>query len=163
MTTTVLAHAAVLGDDINTDLLHPPHFFGVAREAVLPGFLAGLPPEYAQRFQPGDLLIGGRNFGCGSSRESYIRAFHFAGLSCVIAASFARIFYRNCINAGIPLATHPTLYLELSPWEEIVFDRARWSLSRPATGEAIALTPPEAHLQRILAAGGLLRYIGLET
>ncbi len=162
-TTDVAARALVLGDDINTDLLHPPRFFGVTRAAVLPGFLAGLPPEDAAGFTAGDLLVGGRNFGCGSSRESYVRAFRFAGVSCVIAASFSRIFYRNLINAGIPAAVHPTLYRDLAPWETVVFHRDDWTLERPAIGETVALTPPEPHVQRILAAGGLLRYLGLEA
>ncbi|OPZ86837.1 MAG: 2,3-dimethylmalate dehydratase small subunit [bacterium ADurb.Bin429] len=155
--------ALVLGDHVNTDLLHPPRFFGTTREAVLPGFLGGFPPDAAARFQPGDLIIGGVNFGCGSSREAYVRAFRYAGVGGVIAHSFSRIFYRNLINAGIPLATHPTLYQMLAPWEMVQWETESWTLTRCATGEVVALTPPEAHLRRILAAGGLLRYLGLET
>lgn len=156
-----IRHALVLDDDINTDLLHPPRFFGTTREAVLPGFLGGFPPEVAQHFQPGDILVGGRNFGCGSSREAYVRAFRFAGVAGVIAHSFSRIFYRNLINAGIPLALHPTLYRQLDAWEEIVFDPQAWTLDRVTTGERITLTPPDDHLRRILAAGGLLPFLGL--
>lgn len=162
MTTTICARAVVLGDDINTDLLHPPKFFGVTREAVLPGFLAGFPPEYAAGFRAGDLLVGRYNFGCGSSRESYVRAFRVAGVSCVIAASFSRIFYRNLINAGIPAATHPTLYRDLALWDEVIWHPETWTLQRPATEEMIVVAPPELHLRNILAAGGLLRYLGLE-
>jgi len=161
-TTEIRAHAVVLGDDVNTDLLHPPQYFGITPEAVLPGFLAGLPPEYARRFQPGDILVGGRNFGCGSSREAYVRAFRYARVSAVIAVSFARIFYRNLINAGIPLATHPTLYLDLQSGEEVIFNRDEWTLYRPQFGATVSLTPPEEHLRRILMSGGLLRYLGLE-
>jgi len=163
MTTTgIRAHAIVLGDDINTDLLHPPQYFGISQETVLPGFLAGLPPEYARSFQPGDILVGGRNFGCGSSREAYVRAFKFARVSAVIAISFSRIFYRNMINAGIPLATHPTLNRDLQPGEEVVFNMEEWTLYRPEINAKVRLVPPEEHLQKILAAGGLLRYLGLE-
>ena len=154
-------HAITLGDNVNTDLLHPPRFFGLSREAVLPGFLAGLPAEYAARFQPGDILVGGKNFGCGSSREAYVRAFRYAGVGGVIAASFSRIFYRNLINAGIPLAQHPTLAAELAPWETIAFDARTWMLYRLSTHERIPLIPPEPHLQYILTAGGLLNYLGL--
>jgi len=161
-TTEIRARALVLGDDINTDLLHPPQYFGIAREVVLPGFLAGFPLEFARQFQPGDILVGGRNFGCGSSREAYVHAFRYARVSCVIAAGFARIFYRNLINAGIPLATHPTLSHDLHPGEAVIFNRNDWTLFRPEIGETVRLTPPEEHLQKILAAGGLLRYLGLE-
>lgn len=157
-----IVHATVLGDHVNTDLLHPPRYFGTTREAVLPGFLAGFPTEYAEQFQPGDILVGGRNFGCGSSREAYVRAFKFAGVSCVIASSFSRIFYRNLINNGIPVAHHPTLYHQLAPWETVQFDPAGWTITRTATGEVISLTGPGEHLQQILAAGGLLRHLGLE-
>jgi len=162
--TTILAYAqaVILGDDVNTDQLHPPRFFGATREAVLPGFLAGFPPEYAELFRPGDILIGGRNFGCGSSREAYVRAFRFAGVACVVAHSFSRIFYRNLINAGIPIAHHPTLYRQLDPWEMVALDRENWCLHRQLSGEIFALQPPEAHVQEILTAGGLLRYLGLE-
>ena len=163
MTTTgTRAHAIVLGDDINTDLLHPPQYFGIKKETVLPGFLAGLPPEYARSFQPGDILVGGHNFGCGSSREAYVHAFRYAQVSGVIAVSFSRIFYRNMINAGIPLATHPTLYRDLQPGEAVVFNTDEWTLYRPESGAKVRLVPPEAHLRKILAAGGLLRYLGLE-
>jgi 3-isopropylmalate dehydratase small subunit len=161
LTHTRTVRVLTLGDDINTDLLHPPRFFGTTREAVLPGFLAGFPPETAAQFRPGDLLVGGRNFGCGSSREAYVRAFRFAGVGGIIAHSFARIFYRNCINAGIPLAHHPTLYRDLAPWEEVVFDPGGWHIVRQATGDVIPLEPPPAHLQRILDAGGLMGYLGL--
>jgi 3-isopropylmalate dehydratase small subunit len=156
------AHALILGDDINTDLLHPPRYFGTTREAVLPGFLAGLPPEMATSFQPGDLLVAGRNFGCGSSRESYVRAFRYAGVAAVIAHSCSRIFYRNLINAGIPVALHPTLYQTLTPGESVHFDQAAWTLTR-GNGDDVALTPPESHLRAILQAGGLLAYLGLTS
>jgi 3-isopropylmalate/(R)-2-methylmalate dehydratase small subunit/methanogen homoaconitase small subunit len=154
-------HALVLGDHINTDLLHPTRFFGATREQVMPGFLAGFPPEMAERFQPGDIIVSGRNFGCGSSRESYVRAFRFAGVACVIAHTFSRIFFRNIINAGIPIAMHPTLYQELDPWEAVAFNREAWTLTR-ANGAVVALEPPAPHLQQILDAGGLLRYLGLD-
>lgn len=160
---TPLIQALVLGDHVNTDMLHPPRFFGTTREAVLPGFLGGYSPEVATRFQPGDIIVGGVNFGCGSSREAYVRAFRYAGVGCVIAHSFSRIFYRNLINAGIPLATHPTLYQLLEPWEAVQWEAVEWTLTRRNTGECIMLEPPDAHLQRILEAGGLLRYMGLET
>jgi 3-isopropylmalate dehydratase small subunit len=155
-----MSHACVLGDHVNTDLLHPTRFFGATREQVLPGFLAGFPPEVAARFQPGDILVGGRNFGCGSSREAYVRAFSYAGVACVIAHSFSRIFFRNLVNAGIPIAMHPTLYQELAPWADVAFDRAAWTLS--GGGTVYRLEPPATHLQRILDAGGLLRYLGLD-
>jgi 3-isopropylmalate dehydratase small subunit len=159
---TPCIQALVLGEHVNTDMLHPPRFFGTTREAVLPGFLGGYPPEVAARFQPGDIIVGGINFGCGSSREAYVRAFRFAGVGCVIAHSFSRIFYRNLINAGIPLATHPALYRMLRPWEMVQWEAAEWTLTRCATSERIALEPPDAHLQQILAAGGLLRFLELE-
>jgi 3-isopropylmalate dehydratase small subunit len=158
-----MTHALVLGDNINTDLLHPPRFFAADPEAAAQGFLAGLPPELARQFSPGDILVGGRNFGCGSSREAYIRAFRAAGVACVIAHSFSRIFYRNIINAGIPAACHPTLYQQLPQGAAVQFDRTAWTLQRQETGQVIALEAPEAHLRGILDAGGLLAYLGLET
>lgn len=153
--------ALVLGDNVNTDLLHPPRYFGVTRDVVLPGFLGGFPATVAEQFQAGDVVVGGRNFGCGSSREAYVRAFMYAGVSGVIAHSFSRIFYRNLINAGIPLAHHPTLYQQLTSWERVIFDSSIWTLTRCATGDVYPLEPPDEHLRRILAAGGLLRFLGL--
>jgi 3-isopropylmalate dehydratase small subunit len=151
----------VLGDDVNTDLLHPPRCFAATLEAARDGFLAGFPAEMAAGFRPGDILVAGRNFGCGSSRESYIRAFRAAGVSAVIAHSFSRIFYRNLINAGTPVAHHPTLHLTLTCGDEVAFNRDDWTLTRLLTGDLFRLTPPEPHLLKILSAGGLLAHLGL--
>jgi 3-isopropylmalate/(R)-2-methylmalate dehydratase small subunit len=93
--------AISLGDSVNSDVLHPTVYFSLDPERVKAGLFQGLEPELARRVTPDTLLVAGRNFGCGSSREVVVQAMRLHGLRVVVASSFARIFYRNCINLGL--------------------------------------------------------------
>ena len=93
----------VLGHNVNTDLLHPPRYFSLRRDRVREGFLRGLDPDVAESFRPGDIIVAGSNFGCGSSRETTVQSMLYNGVTAVISVSFARIFYRNAINNGLPV------------------------------------------------------------
>jgi 3-isopropylmalate/(R)-2-methylmalate dehydratase small subunit len=94
--------ALPLGDDISTDILHPPEFFSLDPVKVRRGFLAKHDPTVAEWFKPGDVIVAGRNFGCGSSREAVVRCLALNGVGAIVALSFARIFFRTCVNLGIP-------------------------------------------------------------
>lgn len=97
-----------MGDDINTDLIIPGQYGLLTDPAALgPHCLEGVEPGFAARVQPGDVLVAGENFGGGSSREHAVLALQGAGFAAVIAASFARIFFRNAINLGLPAITCP--------------------------------------------------------
>jgi len=96
--------AWVFGDDIDTDVIIPgPYLRTKDLKSLAAHAMEGLDPEFAQKVQPGDIIVAGSNFGCGSSREQAPLALREAGVSCVVAKSFARIFYRNAINVGLPV------------------------------------------------------------
>lgn len=100
--TDLSANTWVFGDNLNTDVLHPPSYFSLEPETVKLGLFKGIDPELQARVRPGDLIVGGHNFGCGSSRETSIRSLQLNGIAAVIAIDFGRIFFRNATNHGIP-------------------------------------------------------------
>ena len=123
-----------------------------------PATLAGhcmedIDPGFAQRVKPGDILVGGMNFGCGSSREHAPLAIKTAGISCVVAKSFARIFYRNAINIGLPIVVCDGNFSE---GDRLTVDLSAGSIQNHTTGESFAFPPFPTFLQKIIEAGGLM-------
>ncbi|WP_369199310.1 hypothetical protein [Streptomyces sp. PU-14G] len=155
--TTITGRVWLFGDDLNTDVIHPPQFFSLDEEKVKSGLFHGLDPGIQPSLRPGDVLVGGHNFGCGSSRETSVRALKLNGIGAIIAIDFARIFFRNCTNNGIPCLT-PSRAQDLDVLRaghvvEVDPGRARMTTE---TGEEIPLDPPGQFVQRIWQAGGLL-------
>lgn len=95
--------AFVLGDHIDSERLHPASFFSLNAKKVKEGLFQGMPDEIQRRFKEGSIIFGGRNFGCGSSREVIVQSLALNGVKVIVAKSFGRIFYRNAINNGILL------------------------------------------------------------
>jgi 3-isopropylmalate/(R)-2-methylmalate dehydratase small subunit len=147
----------VFGDDINTDLLHPPQFFSLAPGRVRRGLFHGLDPQLIDRIAPGDMVIAGRNFGCGSSRETCIRSFKLNGIAAVIAVDFARIFFRNATNAGLPCLmvadSGDCALFEHGGEMALGLDEA-WMENHQ--GQRARLISPGPFVRRIWQAGGLL-------
>jgi 3-isopropylmalate/(R)-2-methylmalate dehydratase small subunit len=147
----------VFGDSLNTDVLHPPSYFSLEPEIVKSGLFKGIDPDLQARVQPGDFIVGGHNFGCGSSRETSIRSLKLNGIAAVIAIDFARIFFRSATNHGIPC-------LSLSQPSELALfrhgGRATLQLEDDCVvlenGKRIALQPVGAFVRKIWSAGGLL-------
>lgn len=147
-----------LGDQINTDVILPGRYLAIRDPAELGKHcLEGLDPEFAARVQPGDILVAGRNFGCGSSREHAAIAIQAVGIGCIVAASFARIFYRNAINIGLPVVTCEGFALAARD-----LGKARIDLDK---GEIIvgdqtfrAERVPDS-VQQIIRCGGLVSYV----
>jgi 3-isopropylmalate/(R)-2-methylmalate dehydratase small subunit len=155
-----LATTWVFGDHVNTDILHPPQYYSLDEHRVRRGLFQGLDPDLQARVSPGDVVVAGRNFGCGSSRETCIRSFKLNGIAAVIAIDFARIFFRNATNAGLPCLTLAR-DIDLAHFQH--GQRARLELEGPFLenhrGERVALTSPGAFVQRIWRAGGLLELL----
>ena len=146
------------GDDINTDVIFPGKYTyaPLEPEELAAHALEDLDPEFAQGVRPGDVVVAGRNFGCGSSREQAASCLKFAGVQAVIARSFARIFFRNAINQGLPVIPCPEAVEALATGERISVDFARGRIVTPqGTFEFPPL--PESVLG-ILQAGGLVPY-----
>jgi 3-isopropylmalate/(R)-2-methylmalate dehydratase small subunit len=146
-----------LGDNIDTDTLFPGRFMtlkGATAEAALRG-LAGVHPEMAEKFAAGDAIVAGRNFGCGSSREYAAAAIRDLGVSVVIARSYARIFYRNAFNIGLPLfvCTDPRPLREDGSLD---VDLAAGTITHRPSGEVLHGEPVAPVLLDLLADGGLM-------
>ena len=148
------------GSDVDTDAIIPARYLNQSDAKVLAGHaMEDERPEFSQKVRKGDILLAEKNFGCGSSREHAPLALKAAGISCVIAKSFARIFYRNGLNLGLPL-------LESSEASEAIQegDRVRVNLT---TGEILDLTqkkkflakPVPAFMQQLIRDGGLIRHL----
>lgn len=151
--------AYVVGDHISTDLIHPPNFFSLDQGIRQQGLLYGYNPEWAKTIEPGSVIIAGLNFGCGSSREVTARVFADRKIKLVCALSFARIFYRNMVNLGIPIGT---ITSEI-PWQEgsrvaITYDKQKQIISAKE-GQHIKLSPPSPFARKIINQGGLLNSI----
>jgi 3-isopropylmalate/(R)-2-methylmalate dehydratase small subunit len=147
------------GDDVNTDVLFPGKYTYTAMEPaeMAQHALEDLDPQFFKRVQPGDIIVAGKNFGCGSSREQAVLAPKYAGVAAVIAVSFARIFYRNCINSGLPALVLPDAARTLEDGDEAEVDLAA-GVVRTSKGDfTFPPFPPE--VQAILDAGGLIEYL----
>jgi 3-isopropylmalate/(R)-2-methylmalate dehydratase small subunit len=152
--------AAVLPDNIDTDIIYPGRYLNITDREKTPEHLFELAyPDIRTRLQLGDIIVAGRNFGCGSSREQAAAAIKFSGVAAVVGASFARIFYRNAINLGLPLVIAPSAVdgiatgdrLEIDLAAGQVINRTRW------TDHPAARLDPRAI--ELLEAGGLIPYL----
>ena len=151
---------AVLGDNIDTDLIYPGRYLNVTdREKTAVHLFELAWPEIRPSLKPGDFVVAAKNFGCGSSREQAASALKYAGAGAVIAAGFARIFYRNAINLGLPAVVAPEASVECQVGDELELDLTGGSihnLTRSRIVTAAALDPRAVDL---LAAGGLIPYL----
>jgi len=147
------------GDDVNTDVLFPGKYTYTTMEPaeMARHALEDLDPEFSQQVQPGDIIVAGRNFGCGSSREQAVLALKYAGVAAVVAASFARIYLRNCINSGLPAIALPEAAKALENGDTAEVDLAA-GIIRTSKGD-FSFPPFPSEVQAILAAGGLIEYL----
>jgi 3-isopropylmalate/(R)-2-methylmalate dehydratase small subunit len=151
--------AAVLGDNVDTDVIYPGRYLNITdREKTAEHLFELAFPRMREKLQSGEIIVAGKNFGCGSSREQATAALKYAGVGAVIAGSFARIFYRNSINLGLP-AVVADLTERVAVGDELEIDLTGGhvrNLSRSEDAESAALDPRAVEL---LAAGGLIPYL----
>jgi 3-isopropylmalate/(R)-2-methylmalate dehydratase small subunit len=156
----IRGRAWLFGDDVNTDELHPPQFFSLDPEKVKVGLFHGIDRTIQPRLAPGDIVVAGHNFGCGSSRETSIRALKLNRIGAVVALDFARIFFRNATNNGLPCLTfrHAIDRARIEPAAQLAI-APEFGLLTTEDGASIALEPPGEFVLRIWAAGGLLNLL----
>jgi 3-isopropylmalate/(R)-2-methylmalate dehydratase small subunit len=149
-----------VGDHINTDLIIPATYL-VTVDPVEMGkhLMEGMDPEFASRVKPGDIIVGGIDFGSGSSREHAPHAIKGAGVSCVIAASFARIFFRNAVNVGLPLLESPEASEAIEDGDQLKIDLAAGTIEDATTGTSFSVAAYPEFMQRIMDSGGLINYL----
>ncbi len=146
------------GDNVDTDTIIPGRYLTLRRPEDLAGHcMEGLDPDFVQRVKAGDIIVAGRNFGSGSSREHAPIAIRAAGISCVVATSFARIFYRNAINIGLPVFECPELVAAVSTGDRIDVDLVAGAFVYGAKRFETPPLPPV--IQAIVDAQGLVPYI----
>lgn len=152
--------AVKLGDHIDTDLIYPGRFLNITDREKTPQHLFELAyPEIRGLLGAGDFLVAGRNFGCGSSREQATSAIKLAGCGAVIAASFARIFFRNSINLGLPVVVSPRAAASLQPGDEVLIDLRAGRIVNLGTEESYPAAPLDQQAVELLEAGGLIPYL----
>jgi len=148
------------GDDINTDLIIPGRYLDNYDPAHLAAHaMEGASKEFASKVVKGDIIVAGRNFGCGSSREQAVIALKHAGISAVVAKSFARIFYRNAINLGLPVIESEDAHETISDGAIAVLNQASSKLVLEDGTGAAHLKEIPAHARAILDQGGLIPHI----
>lgn len=150
--------AFVYGDDIDTDRIIPGKYTKTLdQQSWVDHVLEDLDPDFRTRMHPGDIIVAGDNFGCGSSREQAPVALKLAGVSCVIARYFARIFYRNAINIGLPLLEIPDH--DIQNGDELDIDLRQGSVFNRAQKKTYHAKPMPEVMIRILQEGGLVPFL----
>ena len=151
------------GDNIDTDVIIPARYLNTQNARELADHcMEDIDKTFITRVQAGDIMVGGENFGCGSSREHAPLAIKTAGVSCVIAKSFARIFYRNAINIGLPILECPAASEATREGDVVKVDFDTGLITDETTGQTFEATPFPPFIQKIITAGGLMNSLRQE-
>jgi 3-isopropylmalate/(R)-2-methylmalate dehydratase small subunit len=152
--------AIVYGDDVDTDVIIPARYCtSYDPEELGTHCLEDLDPDFTKKAKPGDVIIAGENFGCGSSRENAPLAIKGARISAVVAKSFARIFYRNSINVGLPIIESRELVEHTREGDPIEIDLGRGVIANGRTGKEYHVPPFPPEVIAIVEAGGMVEYV----
>jgi 3-isopropylmalate dehydratase small subunit len=149
------------GADINTDEIIPARYLNTIDKAELAKHcMEDADKHFASKVKHGDIIVAGKNFGCGSSREHAPVSIKAVGVSCVIAESFARIFFRNCINIGLPIIESKEASERIKAGDIVSVDTAGGIIKDLTTKESFKIEKYPAFMQKIISAGGLMAHIG---
>lgn len=148
------------GHDVDTDAIIPARYLNTSDAKELARHcMEDADPSFSAKLSPGDIIVAGKNFGCGSSREHAPLAIKEAGVACVIAESFARIFYRNSINIGLPILESPEASRRLVEGDRIEVNLEKGEIRNLSSGEKYTAVPFPPFMQELIAAGGLINYV----
>jgi 3-isopropylmalate/(R)-2-methylmalate dehydratase small subunit len=151
--------AHVYEDNVNTDVIVPARYLTTSDPDQLAAHcMEDIDPGFVKEVRPGDVMVAGDNFGCGSSREHAPVSIKAAGVSVVIAKSFARIFFRNAINVGLPALTCPKAAADIRDGDEVAVDLAAGRIENLTRGKTYEAEPFPEFLREIIAAGGLVPF-----
>ncbi len=155
----ITGRAWKLGDNIDTDVIYPGKYLPIidAPEMALHA-LEGVDPEFPKKLKKGDIIVAGFNFGCGSSREQAATSLKYAGIACIVAKSFSRIFFRNAINQGLVLVQSPDAPDHIRKGEVITIDFSRGEIISSG-GQKFFFPPLPDFLMKILEDGGLIPHV----
>ncbi len=148
------------GDNVNTDeILAARYLVTVDPEEMGRHLMEDIRPGFFEEISPGDIIVAGKNFGCGSSREHAPLAIKGAGITAVVAAGYARIFYRNAFNMGLPIFESPPAAAELAEGDRIEIDADTGSVTDLESGKVFPAQPVPEFMQDLVRAGGLINYM----
>ncbi|MGB9721659.1 MAG: 3-isopropylmalate dehydratase small subunit [bacterium] len=149
------------GDDINTDDIYPGRYLSITtdRQEMAKHCFELAYPDFLKSAKPGNIIVAGKNFGCGSSREQAATCLKYFGISLVIAESFARIFYRNAINLGLPILIAPGITKKVEHNDTLEIDLKKGIIKNMRTNERIEVIPLPSFILNILDEGGLIPYL----
>jgi 3-isopropylmalate/(R)-2-methylmalate dehydratase small subunit len=152
--------AHTYGRDVDTDVIIPARYLTSSDPQELASHcMEDIDPEFVQRVRKGDVIVAGENFGCGSSREHAPIAIRAAGVSAVVAASFARIFYRNAINVGLPIVVCPAAAKDAKMGDRLRIDLGKGTIDNLTRGKQYAAEPFPPFMQELIERGGLMAYV----
>ena len=147
------------GDNVDTDVIIPARYLNKSDEAWLASHcMEDIDADFVNKVKPGDIMVAEANFGCGSSREHAPLCLKTAGVSCVIAETFARIFYRNAINIGLPIIECPEAAKAIEAGDEVEIDFDSGKIYDRTKGTEFQGQPFPEFMQKLIAAGGLVKY-----
>lgn len=148
------------GDNIDTDVIIPARYLNTQSPAELAAHcMEDIDKTFVTRVKAGDIMVGGENFGCGSSREHAPIAIKASGIKLVIADSFARIFYRNAIDIGLPIIECPAAAAAIRDGDEVAVDLDTGVIEDKTTGETFTAAPFPPFIQKIIAVGGIENFV----
>lgn len=148
------------GDNIDTDVIIPARYLNISdRKELVSHCMEDIDKDFIKKVKPGDIIVGGYNFGCGSSREHAPMVIKECGVSCVIAKSFARIFYRNAINIGMPILECEAASDAIASGDQVKIDFDRGEIYNITKNETYKAIPFPEFIKEIIQAGGLLNSI----
>lgn len=147
------------GDNVDTDVIIPARYLNTASHKELAAHcMEDIDAEFVNKVHEGDIMVAEKNFGCGSSREHAPLAIKCAGVSCVIASTFARIFFRNAINIGLPILECDEAAKDIKADDIVSVDFNTGIITNETTGKTYKAEPFPEFMQKIMAAGGLVKY-----
>ena len=148
------------GDNVDTDVIIPARYLNTSEAKELAAHcMEDIDAAFAGRVKAGDIIVAGRNFGCGSSREHAPLAIKASGVACVIATTFARIFYRNALNIGLPILECPEAAEAIAAGDEVGIDLASGTVTDETTGRTFKAEPFPPFMRELIAVGGLAAYM----
>ncbi|MEW5822509.1 MAG: 3-isopropylmalate dehydratase [Cyanobacteriota bacterium] len=151
---------AVLGDNIDTDVIYPGRYLNITDKLDTAEHVFELAyPELRSEVQQGDIIVGGMNFGCGSSREQATAAIKYAGFGAVIAGSFARIFFRNSLNLGLPLINNAEACKKIKKGDQLEINLLEGTIKNLTSGETLQAPALDERAAYLLKEGGLIPYL----
>jgi len=160
LNTIIKGNVWKFGDNVNTDVIYPGKYLSITDPSQTSQHAFETTyPNFVQEAKPGDIIVAGKYFGCGSSREQAAACLKYLGISCIVAESFARIYYRNAINLGLPIVISPGITKKVEEGHILEVNPSKGLIKNVSSGQEIDALPLPDFILEILADGGLIPHL----